>query len=52
MKSVLRIVGGLFALLLVIIGGLLIGARFADGPIAIAVPRDAGLKPLVGFRAS
>ena len=35
MKSVLRVVGGLFALLLVVIGGLLVGARFADGPIAI-----------------
>src|SRR5512145_141542 len=35
MKSVLRVVGGLFALLLVLIGGLLVGARFADGPIAI-----------------
>ena len=35
MKSVLRVVGGLLALLLVVIGGLLVGARFADGPIAI-----------------
>jgi hypothetical protein len=35
MKSVLRVVGALFALLLVVVGGLLLGARFADGPIAI-----------------
>jgi hypothetical protein len=35
MKSVFRVVGGLLALLLVIVGGLLIGARFADGPLAI-----------------
>ncbi|HEY8156592.1 MAG TPA: hypothetical protein VII72_20865 [Myxococcota bacterium] len=35
MKSLLRVVGGLLALLLVIVGGLLVGARFADGPIAI-----------------
>lgn len=35
MKSVLRVVGGLFALLLVVVGGLLVGARFHDGPIAI-----------------
>jgi hypothetical protein len=35
MKTVLRVVGGLLALLLVAIGGLLIGARFADGPVAI-----------------
>ena len=35
MKSFLRVVGGLLVLLLVVIGGLLIGARFADGPIAI-----------------
>ena len=35
MKSVLRVVGGLLALLLLAIGGLLVGARFADGPIAI-----------------
>jgi hypothetical protein len=31
----LRVVGGLLVLLLVVIGGLLVGARFADGPIAI-----------------
>jgi hypothetical protein len=31
----LRVVGGLAALLLVAIGGLLVGARFADGPVAI-----------------
>ena len=35
MKSVLRVVGGLLALLFVVIVGLLVGARFADGPIAI-----------------
>ena len=35
MKTVLRVVGGLLALLIVAIGGLLVGARFADGPIAI-----------------
>ena len=35
MKSVLRVLGGLLALLLVVIGGLLVGARFSDGPIAI-----------------
>jgi hypothetical protein len=35
MKSFLRVVGGLLALLLLVIGGLLVGARFADGPIAI-----------------
>ncbi len=35
MKSVLRVVGGLLALLLVVLGGLLVGVRFADGPVAI-----------------
>jgi hypothetical protein len=35
MKSFVRVVGGLLVLLLVIVGGLLVGARFADGPIAI-----------------
>ena len=35
MKSILRVVGGLLALLLVVLAGLLVGARFADGPIAI-----------------
>jgi hypothetical protein len=35
MKSVLRIAAGLLALLLVAIVGLVVGARFADGPIAI-----------------
>jgi hypothetical protein len=35
MKSILRVVGGLLALLLVVLGGLVVGARFADGPIAI-----------------
>jgi len=35
MKSVLQVVGGLVALLLFAIAGLLFGARFADGPIVI-----------------
>jgi hypothetical protein len=35
MRTFLRVVGGLLVFLLVVIGGLLIGARFADGPIAI-----------------
>ncbi len=35
MKTVLRVVGGLLVLLLVAFGGLLVGARFADGPVAI-----------------
>ena len=35
MRSVLRVLGGLLAVLVVAIGGLLVGARFADGPIAI-----------------
>lgn len=35
MRSVLRVLGGLVALLLVAIGVLLVGARFADGPVAI-----------------
>lgn len=35
MRSVLRVVGGLLAVLLLAIGGLVVGARFADGPIAI-----------------
>ena len=35
MKSALRVLAGLLALLLVVIGGLLVGARFSDGPIAI-----------------
>ena len=35
MRSALRIVGGLLALLLVLVGGLLVAARFSDGPIAI-----------------
>ena len=35
MKSVLRALGALLASLLVVIGVLLVGARFADGPIAI-----------------
>jgi hypothetical protein len=35
MRAVLRVVVVLLVLLLVAIGGLLVGARFADGPIAI-----------------
>jgi hypothetical protein len=35
MKTFLRVLGGLIALLLVLIGALLVGARFTDGPIAI-----------------
>jgi hypothetical protein len=35
MRSVLRIMGALLALLLVAIAVLLVGARFADGPVAI-----------------
>jgi hypothetical protein len=35
MKTFFRVIGGLLALLFVTIGGLLIGARFADGPVAI-----------------
>jgi hypothetical protein len=35
MRSALRIAGGLLLLLLLATGGLLVGARFADGPIAI-----------------
>jgi hypothetical protein len=35
MRFALRLVGGLIALLVFAIGALLVGARFADGPIAI-----------------
>jgi hypothetical protein len=35
MKSVVRVVVSLLSLLVVVIGGVLVGARFADGPIAI-----------------
>jgi hypothetical protein len=35
MRTFLRIVGGLILLLVVLIVGVLVGARFADGPIAI-----------------
>ncbi len=35
MRFVLRVVGSLLVLLLVLLGALLVGARFADGPIAI-----------------
>ena len=35
MRAVLRVVGGLLIVLLVLVASLLVGARFADGPIAI-----------------
>lgn len=35
MKIFLRFVGGLVALLVLLVVGLLVGARFADGPLAI-----------------
>ncbi len=35
MGSLLRIVGGLLVVLLLALGALLVGARFADGPVAI-----------------
>jgi hypothetical protein len=35
MKTALRVVGGVVALLAVLVAGLLVGARFADGPLAI-----------------
>jgi len=35
MATLLRILGGLIALLIVTVGALLVGARFADGPVAI-----------------
>ncbi len=35
MKTLLRILGGLVAAVLLAFGGLLVGARFADGPVAI-----------------
>jgi hypothetical protein len=42
--TLLRGVGGLLALVIVGIGGLLIGARFADGPVAIVAggPFESG----------
>jgi hypothetical protein len=33
--TLLRVVGGLLALLVLVVGGLAVGARFADGPLAI-----------------
>jgi hypothetical protein len=44
MRTFLRVLGGLFAGLLVLIGALLVGARFADGPIAIVAggPFESG----------
>jgi hypothetical protein len=35
MRVLLRIMGGLIAVLVLLVGGLLVGARFADGPLAI-----------------
>jgi hypothetical protein len=35
MKTLLRIVGGVLLFLFVVVGALLLGARFSDGPIAI-----------------
>ncbi len=35
MKILLRVVGGLLVVLLLALGALLVGARFADGPVAI-----------------
>lgn len=35
MKTFARVVGGLLTVLVLGIGGLLVGARFADGPVAI-----------------
>jgi len=35
MGTLLRIAGGLLALSIVVVGGLVVAARFADGPIAI-----------------
>ena len=35
MRSVLRVVVGLLAVLVAVVGGLIIGARFSDGPVAI-----------------
>lgn len=35
MRTLIRIAGGGIAILVLLVGGLLIGARFADGPLAI-----------------
>lgn len=35
MATLFRVLGGLFVLVVIAIGGLLVGARFADGPWAI-----------------
>ena len=48
MKTLLRVVGGLLALLLVAIVGLLVGARFADGPVAIVAGGPFTSGELVG----
>ena len=36
MRTFFRIAGGLIVVLVLLVGGLLVGARFADGPLAIA----------------
>ena len=48
MKTLLRIVGGLLALLVVLIAGLLVGARFSDGPLAIVAGGPFTSGELVG----
>jgi hypothetical protein len=48
MRAVLRVLGGLVALVLVGVGGLLVGARFADGPIAIVAGGPFTSGELVG----
>ncbi len=35
MKTFLRVVGGMVALLVLLVAGVLVGTRFADGPLAI-----------------
>ena len=44
MRTLVRVVGGLIAILLLSLAALLIGARFADGPVAIAAggPFESG----------
>jgi hypothetical protein len=48
MRTVLRVLGGLLGLLFLVIAGLLIGARFADGPIAIVAGGPFQSGKLVG----
>jgi hypothetical protein len=48
MKSILRVLGWLLVLLAVAIGGLVVGARFADGPIAIVAGGPFTTGELVG----